>query len=65
MFNNFNKSLLLFFRFNKKVAQKDNNFFWGGRWDSNPRSPESQSDALTNYATSTKYYDTECIIIIF
>jgi len=21
---------------------------WGGRWDSNPRQPESQSGALTN-----------------
>ena len=26
---------------------------WGGRWDSNPRSSEPQSDALTNYATPT------------
>ena len=23
-------------------------FVWGGRWDSNPRSPEPQSGALTN-----------------
>ncbi len=26
---------------------------WGGRWDSNPRSPVPQTGALTNYATST------------
>ena len=28
-------------------------FRWGGRWDSNPRSPVPQTGALTNYATST------------
>ena len=28
-------------------------FLWGGRWDSNPRSPVPQTGALTNYATST------------
>ncbi len=27
--------------------------YWGGRWDSNPRSPVPQTGALTNYATST------------
>ena len=29
------------------------NIYWGGRWDSNPRSSVPQTDALTNYATST------------
>ena len=29
---------------------------WGGRWDSNPRSPVPQTGALTNYATSTMAY---------
>ena len=28
-------------------------FKWGGRWDSNPRSPVPQTGALTSYATST------------
>ncbi len=32
------------------------NYKWGGRWDSNPRSPVPQTGALTSYATSTIYY---------
>ena len=31
-----------------------NVFIWGGRWDSNPRSPVPQTGALTSYATSTE-----------
>ena len=31
-------------------------FKWGGRWDSNPRSPVPQTGALTNYATSTIFH---------
>ena len=35
------------------TAWLQSNIYWGGRWDSNPRSPVPQTGALTNYATST------------
>ena len=28
-------------------------FWWGAQWDSNPRSPDPQSGALTDYAMGT------------
>ena len=28
-------------------------FWWGAQWDSNPRSPDPQSGALTDYAIGT------------
>ena len=37
----------------KKRLELSSRFLWGGRWDSNPRSPVPQTGALTNYATST------------
>ena len=38
------------------TAWLQSNIYWGGRWDSNPRSPVPQTGALTNYATSTIVY---------
>ena len=38
------------------TAWLQSNIYWGGRWDSNPRSPVPQTGALTNYATSTMAY---------
>ena len=40
---------------NKKsaVANATADFWWGAQWDSNPRSPDPQSGALTDYAMGT------------
>ena len=35
-------------------------FILGGRWDSNPRHSEPQSDALTNWTTSTIFLLSGC-----
>ena len=32
---------------------KQRTFWWGAQWDSNPRSPDPQSGALTDYAMGT------------
>ena len=38
----------------KKVrCVKQRTFWWGAQWDSNPRSPDPQSGALTDYAMGT------------
>ena len=40
---------------NKKIrrCKASANFWWGAQWDSNPRSPDPQSGALTDYAMGT------------
>ena len=40
---------------NKKSADAKHQriFWWGAQWDSNPRSPDPQSGALTDYAMGT------------
>ena len=39
---------------NKKTPlRKKRSFWWGAQWDSNPRSPDPQSGALTDYAMGT------------
>ena len=35
------------------VAMQQRIFWWGAQWDSNPRSPDPQSGALTDYAMGT------------
>ena len=35
------------------VAKATADFWWGAQWDSNPRSPDPQSGALTDYAMGT------------
>ena len=40
---------------NKKIrrCKASADFWWGAQWDSNPRSPDPQSGALTDYAMGT------------
>ena len=37
----------------KVRCSKQRTFWWGAQWDSNPRSPDPQSGALTDYAMGT------------
>ena len=39
----------------KKIPHEAGTFSLGGWWGSNPRPSESQSDALTNWATTTVF----------
>ena len=39
--------------YKKSPLLKTADFWWGAQWDSNPRSPDPQSGALTDYAMGT------------
>ena len=40
-------------RKNPPLQKQQRIFWWGAQWDSNPRSPDPQSGALTDYAMGT------------